>query len=188
MGLGFAALLLCGCAKTQDSCLFTEAPGGGAAETAAGTAASDTEEETVLIYVDVCGEVENPGVYRLSEGSRVYEAVALAGGMTPEAAAEAVNQASVLLDGQQLRIPSSEEWEADGAAGLTARETDSGLVNLNGATAEELMTLPGIGESKAADIIAYRESAGPFLRIEDIMNVSGIKEAVFNRIKDRITV
>lgn len=145
------------------------------------------------IYVYVCGAVENPGVVEVPAGARVFEAIEKAGGMTADAADFAVNQASILEDGQQITVPTLEE-----AAGWTAEESvrDFGSgeadsekkVNINQAAAEELMTLPGIGETKAAGIIEYRESAGGFQSIEEIKNVSGIGEAVFMRIKDRIVI
>lgn len=147
------------------------------------------------IFVYVCGAVENPGVVEVPAGSRVFEAVRKAGGMTAEAADFAVNQAALLTDGQQITIPTmeqAEDWtpqETAQASADTGKETESGeKVNINQAAAEELMTLPGIGEAKAAGIIEYRESAGEFQSIEEIKNVSGIGDAVFEKIKDRIAI
>ena len=104
---------------------------------------------------------------------------------------ELVNQAALLSDGQQIRVYTCEE-AAQGAVSVVeeqgTKETAQGKININQAGAEELMTLPGIGESKAADIIRYREENGGFERIEDIMNISGIKEAVFSKIKDKIVI
>lgn len=147
------------------------------------------------VYVYICGEVANPGVYELSEDSRIYEAVDAAGGFTENAARESVNLASKISDGMQITIYNKEEvalLPADGgSAGGNAGQngaSGSGLVNLNTATKEELMTLKGIGEAKAEDIIRYREKSGGFKKIEDIMKISGIKEAGFQKIKDDITV
>ena len=147
------------------------------------------------IYVYICGEVINPGVYELSGDSRIYEAVDAAGGFTENAARECVNLASKVSDGMQITIYNREEaasLPADNASvGGNAGKSGtsgSGLVNLNTATKEELMTLKGIGESKAEDIIRYREKSGGFKKIEDIMKISGIKEAGFQKIKDNITV
>ena len=142
-----------------------------------------SEEEVSHIFIHVCGEVEHPGVYKLPEGSRACDAVEAAGGLTEAAAEDYFNLAQVLLDGQQLRIPDREETEAFTEAGGTAAK-----VNLNTASKEQLMTLTGIGEARAEAILAYRRDAGPFLVIEDIMKVSGIKEAAFQKIKDDITV
>ena len=147
------------------------------------------------VYVYICGEVINPGVYELSGDSRIYEAVDAAGGFTENAAREYVNLASKVSDGMQITIYNREEaasLPADSApVGENAGKSGtsgSGLVNLNTATKEELMTLKGIGESKAEDIIRYREKSGGFKKIEDIMKISGIKEAGFQKIKDNITV
>lgn len=147
------------------------------------------------IYVYICGEVINPGVYELSGDSRIYEAVDAAGGFTENAARECVNLASKVSDGMQITIYNREESASlqadsasvDGNAGKSGT-SGSGLVNLNTATKEELMTLKGIGESKAEDIIRYREKSGGFKKIEDIMKISGIKENGFQKIKDSITV
>lgn len=147
------------------------------------------------IYVYICGEVIKPGVYELSGDSRIYEAVDAAGGFTENAARECVNLASKVSDGMQITIYNREEaasLQADSASvGGNAGKSGtsgSGLVNLNTATKEELMTLKGIGESKAEDIIRYREKSGGFKKIEDIMKISGIKENGFQKIKDSITV
>ena len=148
------------------------------------------------VYVYICGEVVNPGVYELSEDSRIYEAVDAAGGFTENAARESINLASKVSDGMQITIYNKEEAASLPAGGTSAGKNSgqdqmsesSSLVNLNTATKEELMTLKGIGESKAEDIIRYREKSGGFKKIEDIMKISGIKEAGFQKIKDSITV
>ena len=142
-----------------------------------------------VIYVYVCGAVECPGVYELKTGARVYEAILCAGGLTKEAAQNSVNQAKLLEDGEQIYIPAQEEVdqlgkETDSSDGITS----DGKVNINTATKEELMTLNGIGESRAESILAYREEHGGFSCVEDLMNVEGIKEGIFQKIKDSITV
>ena len=126
------------------------------------------------IFVHVCGEVLNPGVYKLPEGSRIVDAVKAAGGLSAEASEESVNLAEVVTDGMQVVIQNRIEAEA---AAKQMAESDAGLVNLNTATKAQLMELPGIGESKAEDIIHYRETVGGFRTIEEIMQVPGIKEA-----------
>ena len=148
------------------------------------------------VYVYICGEVAAPGVYELSEDSRIYEAVDAAGGFTENAARESINLASKVSDGMQITIYNKEEAASLPAGGTSAGKNSgqdqmsgsSSLVNLNTATKEELMTLKGIGEAKAEDIIRYREKSGGFKKIEDIMKISGIKEAGFQKIKDNITV
>lgn len=170
-------------------------------ETGTGKSPSETQVEVdnskaAGIYVYICGEVANPGVYELSEDSRIYEAVDAAGGFTENAACESINLASKVSDGMQITIYNKEEAASLPAGGTSAGKNSgqdqmsgsSSLVNLNTATKEELMTLKGIGESKAEDIIRYREKSGGFKKIEDIMKISGIKEAGFQKIKDSITV
>ena len=170
-------------------------------ETGTGKSPSETQVEVgnskaAGIYVYICGEVANPGVYELSEDSRIYEAVDAAGGFTENAARESINLASKVSDGMQITIYNKEEAASLPAGGTSAGKNSgqdqmsgsSSLVNLNTATKEELMTLKGIGESKAEDIIRYREKSGGFKKIEDIMKISGIKEAGFQKIKDSITV
>lgn len=165
--------------------------------------------ETSTLFVHICGEVMRPGVYELPEGSRVYEAVEEAGGFTQDAAADYVNLAYILEDGWKIEIPSWENLETDGEgketgissgisadAGWTGNGTGDfggdasgdGLVDINTATKQELITLPGVGESRAESIISYREKNGGFSRIEDIMKVEGIKDGMFAKMKDKICV
>ena len=137
------------------------------------------------IYVHVCGAVKKPGVYELEAGSRIYQALELAGGMTEDAVENSMNQAEVLSDGQQIYVMSEAEEDAVKAeSGMTK----DGKVNINQASKEELMTLPGIGDAKAELIIRYREETGKFNSIDEIMGIEGIKEGVFQKIEDRITV
>lgn len=150
-----------------------------------------SKEETRELYVYVCGEVKEPGVYELKPGSRVYAAVQAAGGMTEEADPNYLNQAESLTDGQRIYVPSGKETEASvGLSGDTepVGETESGKVNLNTAGKEELMTLTGIGEAKAESIMRYRKEHGGFQKPEDLMKIEGIKSGVFNKIKEQITV
>ncbi len=149
--------------------------------------AQDTREK---VYVYVCGAVNAPGVYELRSGARVFEAIQLAGGLTGEAAPDAVNQARTVSDGEQIRVPTAQEFQEQGAGvGETVTEgSENKKVNINTAGKEELMTLTGIGESKAQSILDYREENGKFGSIEELMQIQGIKEGVFNKIKDDITV
>ena len=135
------------------------------------------------IYVHVCGQVCQPGVVMLPEGSRAWEAVEAAGGLADEAWEAAVNLAAVLQDGEKLYIPAMGESVAE-----EIEQADSGLINLNTADSDRLQTLPGIGESRAADILSYREKSGGFRSVEEIMQVPGIKESIYEKIKDKITV
>lgn len=143
------------------------------------------KEEQEMIYVHVCGAVKNPGVYAMEAGSRIYEALELAGGMTQEAIDSSMNQAEVLRDGEQLYVMSeAEQCRINEESAMV----QNGKVNINQASKEELMTLPGIGEAKADLIIQYRETMGKFDSVEDIMEIEGIKEGVFRKIEERITV
>ena len=138
-----------------------------------------------MVYVYVCGAVQEPGVVEVPEGSRVEEALRLAGGMTEKADPFYVNLAETVTDGQKLYFPTTEEAEGLEAA---LKAAEDGLVNINTASAEELCTLPGIGASRAADIVRYREQNGAFPTKEDIMKVSGIKQNAYDRLCDKITV
>lgn len=173
-------------------------------------AVSDKEMQQAMIYVDVCGAVANPGVFQLAAGSRVFQAIEAAGGYLPEAAQTCVNRAGVLTDGQQLYILTQEEMERQGLdpaeivkasdgqmngsagtgqnTGMTAQVQQDNRININTADEAQLTTLTGIGATRAQAIIAYREENGPFAAIEDIMNVQGIKEGTFAKIKDEIVV
>ncbi|MBR2696017.1 MAG: helix-hairpin-helix domain-containing protein [Parasporobacterium sp.] len=151
---------------------------------------SEEESSAELICVHVCGCVAAPGVYYLPKGARVHEAVEMAGGMTESADHQYINLAKEASDGSKIYIPSTEEV----AGGLVPAEEETegslsdGLVNINTATLDELKTLPGIGDVKANAILAYRESAGSFSSIEEIMNVAGIKESSYEKIKNFIKV
>lgn len=153
-------------------------------ETVPGT----VEEPTGLsmVTVHIAGAVVHPGVYELEEGSRLFDAVELAGGFTEGAAEGYCNLAAVLEDGRQYSIPSEEELEEGG--GDAAAVAADGKVDINRAGVSELTALTGIGESRAKAIIAYREEHGGFQKIEDIMRVSGIGEGLFANIRDEITV
>ncbi len=154
-------------------------------------AASEENEEAALsnqmMYVYICGEVMEPGVYPLPEHSRIYELVELAGGLTEDAAPESVNLAQELTDGQMINIPSTEDEQDLSEAGTEAG-TDDGKVNINTASKEQLMTLNGIGETKADSILSYREQNGPFDSLEDLMQVDGIGQGTYSKLKDMITI
>lgn len=130
-----------------------------------------------ILYVHVCGAVSTPGVYELPAGSRINDAVICAGGFDTEADREYVNLVEELEDGQQIRIP----FIGEGAV-----SPDNGLIDINSAPAEQLCTIPGIGEARAAAIIAYREENGGFKEPSDLMKVPGIKEGIYARIKPYI--
>ena len=169
-----------------------------------------SSEEAKTLVVHICGAVSAPGVYELPAGSRIIDAVEAGGGFLPEAEEACCNLAEEIVDGCQIYIMTKAESCADGQtekkAGIqtspdsdmqttdrnarsnSAPALENGLVNLNTADVAALMTLPGIGESRAKAIISYREQHGAFAKIEDIMKISGIKQAAFSKIKDKITV
>ncbi len=163
------------------------------------------------ICVDIGGAVVKPGVYNVSSGTRLYEVIELAGGLISNADTDSINRAEFVEDGEKIIIPlrlqAAGEGKSDGAVEGSVSGADSvsgtsadpqaaenaetvsgrGLVNINYADREELMTLPGIGEAKAQKIIDYRSST-KFRKKEDIKSVNGIGDAVYNNIKDLITV
>jgi competence protein ComEA len=170
----------------------TEAVFGEISANASDSDAADTEdvvasEDTITVYV--CGAVVQEGVYELPAGSRISDALLMAGGYDENALHGYVNLAERLEDGERIYFPDYQELEELGIVPISSTESSkSGLVNINTADAEMLKTLPGIGDAKAADIIAYREEHGAFSSIEDIKNVSGIGESIYNRISSGITV
>lgn len=203
-----AAVTLSGCGKTQEiavisleECLESSAE----IETESSVKAVRAEEEasvknsksqeakaveeqleskgTICVYV--CGAVERPGVVELPLGSRADDAVKAAGGMTQEADSAYVNLAAFVEDGEKLFIPTVTEAQELSQQQETEAQR---LININTADAAALCTLPGIGESRAADILLYREEHGAFESIEDIMKVPGIKNNAFEKIRDKISV
>ncbi|MBN2503642.1 MAG: helix-hairpin-helix domain-containing protein [Anaerolineales bacterium] len=147
------------------------------------------------LIVDVSGAVNAPGVYELAGGSRLEDAIAAAGGLAQDAQADSLNLAAPLEDGLQVWVPGDGEEAAPPPAAITADEPQvqptpapSFPININTATVVELQVLPGIGETKAQAIVAYREANGAFTSIEDIQNVSGIGPSTFAQLSDLITV
>jgi competence protein ComEA len=159
---------------------------------------------TGTVFVHVVGAVHHPGLYELAAGSRVADAVSAAGGLAAGGAQEGVNLASVVKDGQQVAIPTREELKrggasaggsaagsAAGAAGSAAGAQPGGggaLVNINTADAAALDTLPGVGPSTAAKIVADREANGPFVTPDDLGRVSGIGPKKLEQLKPAICV
>lgn len=149
--------------------------------------AQSVEEDNKMIVVYVCGAVEKSGVYEIVQGSRICDAVNAAGGMTNEAALDTINLATPVSDGEQIRVPYEGE-ELSVSGNDNAQSTGSDLININTATKEQLMTLSGIGEAKADAIISYRDTNGKFSNIEDLKKIEGIKDGVYNKIKDKISI
>ena len=140
------------------------------------------------IFVHISGAVRNPEVYEVEENTRVFQLIELAGGFTQLADTNIINLAEKVSDGQQIYIPTREEVKNGKINTIVSSHNQSTKININNATLEQLMELDNIGESKASSIIKYRENNGNFKSIEEIMNVEGIKESTFNKIKDKIIV
>lgn len=157
--------------------------------------------DTKVIFIHIDGQVNSPGLYQLDEGARVQDALDLAGGITEEGSLDYINLSAKLQDEMKIRIPSKDEvaLEKDRFCTLdiiqgsevgqsqSSEEGPPGLININTASIEELISLPGIGEAKAKAIIAYREES-LFRTIEEIMEVTGIGEKIYEQIKDLIIV
>lgn len=145
---------------------------------------SEGQDIKEIIVVDVKGEVEKPGVYELKEGSRVKDAIETAGGMTNKAEPLSVNLAQKLLDEMVVYVTSSKNED------YSDREDDSfsDKLSINRASVEELKSLSGIGDSKANKIKSYREENGPFQRIEDLLNISGIGKKTLDGFREDIRV
>ena len=151
-------------------------------------AESDGKTAAAQIYVDIGGQVKNTEVYTVKEGTRVFEVIEKAGGLTEDAFIEQINQAEAVTDGQKIVIPSSEDAQQSLMPQTASGKDSSGLVNINSADSETLQEIPGVGPATAEKIIAYRTENGRFSSIEDLKNVSGIGDKTFEKMKDKITV
>lgn len=159
------------------------APSGGTAS----APASASPSPEVVVLVDVAGWVRRPGVYEFSEGARVIDAIDAAGGARSGAVLEALNLAAPLTDGTQILVP-REGQEGVAPAPVTGGAVAGGLVNVNSAIATELEELPGIGEVIAQRIIDYRTENGPFATVDELLDVSGIGDAILESIRELVTV
>jgi len=143
------------------------------------------------VVVEVRGEVEAPGVFALSPGARLQDAIAAAGGLSKEADLSTVNLARRLRDGELVVIlalpaPGSTPTILTAGAG-DAAEDSRARININTATTKELEALPGIGEVTAARIAAYREQNGPFRSVDDLIHVQGISDRTIDEFRDLVT-
>lgn len=170
-------------------------------------------EMSNLIKVDVKGAVKEPKVYILEEDATVEDAITMAGGLKDDGVTSNINLSKHLKDEMVVYVftqaeidkkqSSNEivceipkcECETIDVSGETSiqknntkEQTNNGLISINDASLEDLMTLDGIGNAKALAIINYRNTNGPFKTIEDIKNVSGIGDSLFEKIKNRIKV
>ena len=142
------------------------------------------QEEEIIVHV--VGGVHKPGVYTLSPGSRVFEAIQMAGGSLHEDLLEGTNLAQPLYDGQQVIVP-REKGETESIE-TASQDVKNVLLNINRATRDELENLPGIGPVKAADIIDFREKNGPFHNVQDLTRVRGIGTKTLENIESYITI
>lgn len=170
--------------SAKESLTQAEGPADATADRTAEAADSKNE-----IYVQINGAVKYPGVYKVQDDARIFDVVELAGGMTEDAEPEAVNQALPVEDGQMITICTQEEWELARAEEKSpAEQADDGLVDINTADAAKLCTLPGVGQARAESILAYRQEHGGFQSVEEIKQVSGIKDGLYTKIKDKIKI
>lgn len=147
------------------------------------------QPQTATILVDVKGAVSQTGVYELAPESRVRDALALAGGLLPDANQKAINLAQKLTDEAVVYVPFEDE-EVEQVTGLLAPSdgTHSGKVNINTADQAQLQTISGIGAKRAQDIIAYREANGRFQTIDDLTKVSGIGAKTLDRMREEVSL
>ena len=209
-GIFILALVLCfsGCGEDEEIVISNREASAEASdpetdpsETEEAEEQEETEpEESCFVYLT--GAVRKPGVYEVPSGTRVFRVIDSAGGFNEDAAVEALNLAAAVTDGSVIRVPDRQEYEETKKAaagtggpgvqgelpGMSGGAEAKGLVNINTASVSELTEINGIGESRAQAIISYREENGAFRSVEEIKNVSGIKDGLFNKIKDQITV
>lgn len=144
-------------------------------------------EEVIIVYIT--GEVNSQGVIKLASGSRIADAIEKAGGLTDNANIKNINLAYELEDGEKIYIPNINEPEIVVSNDSDNSNTEKNeTININKAGTEELQNLNGIGAGLSKSIVEYREENGKFKQVEDLMNVPGIGESKFNKIKEQIKV
>jgi competence protein ComEA len=176
-----------GCGKFDEDELIIKSVSEYTVEESVENNEAEISMDNTMVCLYVCGAVNSPGVYELPKGSRLYEAISMAGGFMENADETYINMAREINDGEQVIIYTRDETK-DMAVKEAEIQLKSGLVNINTAGISELTTISGIGESRAQAIITYRETNGAFSCIEDIKKVDGIKDGLFSKIKDKITV
>lgn len=176
-------------------------PRNAAAEAESNKEAMQAQKDVPVLYAEIKGNVKSPGMYQFLSNERVAHLIAKAGGLLPSADQQRVNLAQRLEDGISLYIPAKGEQAtaigpcnpSQATAGLSAAQravspSPNGKININTATLQELQTLPGIGETRAQAILAYRQKNGPFAKPEQLIKVAGIGEKTYLRFKDKIIV
>jgi competence protein ComEA len=150
--------------------------------------AETTERETPEdVVVHVVGAVRSPGLYRLDDGSRVADALALAGGAMPKADLTAVNLAAPLIDGTQVVVPRVGRAQAPATPAAGAPGAPAGPIRLNTASADELQEIPGVGPVTAQQIVAFREQNGPFRSVDELDAVPGIGPKRLEQLRELVT-
>lgn len=160
---------------------------------------ANDESKSAKIYVDISGAVKQPGVYQLPEGSRLFDLLKQAGGLTEDAAIQTVNQAMIIQDQQKIIILTQAQAQSidteniNNNAHLEEKSAEksskeAGKININQADLTQLQQLSGIGEKKAQAIIDYRNENGSFKTIEDLAKVTGIGEKTVEKLRDSITI
>lgn len=165
-------------------------------QTAKNEDSTEKAESATMLYVDIGGEVNVPGVYEVEEGTRLFQVIEMAGGLTAEADTARLNQAEAVVDGQKITICNIEDAEAVDAADGSNQggkqaitETEDGImVNINLADVTQLQMVSGIGPVTAQKIVDYREANGPFTQKEELKNISGIGEKTYEALQDFITI
>ncbi len=150
------------------------------------SSAGVSELPTRMVYIDVAGKVKSPGVYQLPEGSRVIDAIEIAGGVRRGVDTSHINLARKLVDGEQVLITSKKFQAITPSSGRKSIFT--GKVSINSGTKAQFDSLPGIGPVLAQRILDHRSKNGPFSQISDIQNVSGIGASIFAQIAERLTL
>lgn len=182
------SILLSGCySQTEDFEVIEDMQAEQTEEQNPDTKLQEIEESSCFVYI--CGAVKKPDVYEVKSDARIYEVVKKAGGFSKNADETAVNLAEKIYDGQQVYIPTKQEKDKQNLSlqGQGNME-QSDKLDLNTATKEQLMTLSGVGEAKADAILEYRAEHGRFQSIEELKEIRGIKERVFQKMKDKIIV
>ncbi|CAI3492557.1 ComEA family DNA-binding protein [Enterococcus cecorum] len=160
---------------------------------------ANNESKSTKIYVDISGAVKQPGVYQLPEGSRLFDLLKQAGGLTEDAAIQTVNQAMIIQDQQKIIILTQNQAQSIDTENINNNghleeksdeksSKEAGKININQADLTQLQQLSGIGEKKAQAIIDYRNENGSFKTIEDLAKVTGIGEKTVEKLRDSITI
>ncbi len=201
-----AAVFIFGPFEKSSTITVADKPSAASSESSSAESSQPSDEASGSLYVDVGGEVKDPGVYELPAGARVFDGIEKAGGLTGKADTSLINQAERVKDGQKIFVPRKGKAGQSGSGASSAQTSISsgtssgagssassagsagGKININTADSAALQQISGVGPVTAQKIIEYREQNGGFQKIEDLMNVSGIGEKTFAKLKSSITI